>query len=401
MSAEREDRRDLWIAAAIALLAIAIIAVGGALEADDARSAAEAADGARAGDGRGGVVLNQVAQLDEPVYVAAPNGSGDIAYVVEREGLIKVLDGDRVLGGSFLDIRRLVSCCEGERGLFTIAFPPDYERSGRFYVYFTNKGGDIEVDEFKRSGNSTTKANPKSRRRLLVIEHSEFSNHNGGQLQFGPDGFLYVGTGDGGGGGDPYESGQDKRSLLGKLLRIDPARGKRYGTPRSNPYVGKGGADEIYAIGLRNPWRFSFDRKFIVIGDVGQDRFEEVDYASVRRTNGANFGWDAFEGNSAFERERIGSHLRPIHTYSHAGGNCSITGGYVVRDRRLPSLAGRYVYADLCAGEIRSLIARTRGASGDRALGVEALPGLTSFGTDDRGWIYVTAGSTLYRLDPE
>jgi glucose/arabinose dehydrogenase len=357
---------------------------------------------ARAGDGRGGVSLNQVASFDQPTYVHGPPGAGELLYIVEREGVIKLVRGERKLPGSFLNIKRLVSCCEGERGLFSVAFAPDYERSRRFYVYFTNGGGDIEVDEFKRSEGSAMKADPGSRRKLLEIEHSEFTNHNGGQLAFGPDGLLYIGTGDGGGGGDPDENGQDKGTLLGKLLRIDPRpKGNRpYRIPRANPYVGRGGDDEIYSIGLRNPWRFSFDGKFIAIGDVGQDAFEEIDYVSVRKARGANFGWDVFEGNSRFEGGSIANHTGPIHTYGHGGGNCSITGGYVVKDDRISSLRGRYVYADLCAGEIRSLVPRPGDAKGDRALGVQGLPGITSFGVDDRNRLYATAGSGLYRFDP-
>ncbi len=357
----------------------------------------------RAGDGRGGVGLNEIASFDEPIFVNGPRGANGLVFVVEREGVIKLVEGERKLNGSFLDIRSRVSCCEGERGLYSVAFPPDYQRSGRFYVYYTNDQGNIEVDEFRRSESSAKKADEGSRRKLLEIGHREFANHNGGQLAFGPDDLLYIGTGDGGGGGDPHENAQDKGSLLGKLLRIDPRPGGkgRYGIPKSNPYADRGGEDEIYSIGLRNPWRFSFDRRFLVLGDVGQDSVEEVDYVSVGGAQGANFGWDAFEGNSRFEGGSIGEHAKPIHTYSHGGGNCSITGGYVVRDERLPSLLGRYVYADLCVGEIRSLVPRAGGAKGDRPLGVGKLPGITSFGVDDRDRVYVAVQSgSVYRLDP-
>jgi glucose/arabinose dehydrogenase len=294
---------------------------------------------------------------------------------------------------AFLDISGLVQS-GGERGLLSIAFPPDYARSRRFYVYYTDHAGNIRVDEFKRKG--ATRAARGSRRAVLEIPHPVNANHNGGQLQFLGD-LLYLGTGDGGSGGDPPNNAQNRHSLLGKLLRIDPRR------PGAKP--------EVYSYGLRNPFRFSFDQVSagqprIVIGDVGQNRFEEVDYTTVTAAAGANFGWDAFEGFSPYQDENSGTPdpggtTKPIFAYPHSrGGSCSIIGGYVVGDRRLPSLHGRYVYADLCEGELRSLVPHLHGASGDRRLGLHVSTP-SSFGEDDQGRIYVCSlEGPVYRLVP-
>jgi glucose/arabinose dehydrogenase len=332
-----------------------------------------------------------VASFDQPVYVHGPPGAGPITFVVEQPGKVKVLRGDRKLKGSFLDIRGKVSCC-GERGLLSIAFP-DFAHDRRFYVYFTDDQGDIRVVEYKRK-RGRLKADAGSARNVLEIRHRRFSNHNGGQLQFGPDGLLYIGTGDGGSANDPAGNAQSKGSLLGKILRINPLRRSRhqpYGVPRSNPYVSERGRAEIYARGLRNPWRFSFDGHRIAIGDVGQDRFEEVDYERLHGARGANFGWDAFEGNALIEPPAPASPVKPILTYSHAGGGCAITGGYVVRDRRLGGLRGRYVYGDFCAGELRSFKPKLGGARDDGALGLPHIDSLSSFGIDARRRLYVAS----------
>jgi hypothetical protein len=243
---------------------------------------------------------------------------------------------------------------------------------------------------------------------VLRIHHRKHDHHNGGQLQFGPDGLLYIGTGDGGSDGDRDGNAQSKTSLLGKILRIDPRRrgGRPYRVPKGNPFVGQRGRDEILARGLRNPFRFSFDRdrRRIAIGDVGEGSREEVDYETLRKLRRANFGWNAFEGSVRFEPG--GSpppkrHDRPIHEYGHGGGNCSIIGGYVVRDKRLESLQGRYVYADFCVGEIRSLVPRAKGARRDRASGL-ALGLPSTFGEDGRGRIYVAslASGKVFRFEP-
>jgi glucose/arabinose dehydrogenase len=348
--------------------------------------------------GGGGVRLEQVGQFDRPTYVhQPPSGADGLLYVVEQPGRIKVAEmasGDQ---HTFLDIVTKVACC-GERGMLSVAFAPDYTQSGRVYVYYTAQGGDLVIEEYLRSADPLA-ADQSSARKVLEIEHSRFSNHNGGQLQFGPDGLLYIGTGDGGSFGDPAENAQSRNSLLGKLLRIDPSRGKRYGVPKGNPYVGRKGKDEIYSRGLRNPWRFSFDRASnrIVIGDVGQDRREEIDYETLKGARGANFGWDAFEGFARFQSPDASKppkqHERPIEDYSIAGGNCAITGGYVVRDPSLPALEGRYVYADFCGGVIRSLIPKLGSGRDDKPLGPEE-SSISSFGEDAAGHVYVASLST-------
>ena len=382
--------------------ALAAVAVAGAVLAPPIAIAAETAGG-----GAGGVAAQQIGRFNKPVYVHGPRGADGALFVVERAGRVKAMPAE---GGerTFLDIKRRVSCCTGERGLFSVAFAPDYESSGRLYVYFTDRRGDIRVDEYRRSPGDPLRASREMRRKVLRIRHRRFSNHNGGQLQFGPDGYLYIGTGDGGGAGDPSDNAQSKRSLLGKLLRIDPLPGDGgpgHRVPGTNPYAMRKGDDEIYARGLRNPWRFSFDGNHLVIADVGQDRFEEIDYETVQGARGANFGWDAFEGSARFRSPDASRppkrHARPIAQYGHGGANCSITGGYVVRDPELPLLQGRYVYGDLCGGEIRSLIPELGGARDDAPVGLRE-PGLVSFGEDSAGRVYFASASTgrVFRIVP-
>jgi glucose/arabinose dehydrogenase len=238
-----------------------------------------------------------------------------------------------------------------------------------------------------------------------VIPHPRFANHNGGQLQFGPDGFLYLGAGDGGSSGDPDENAQNPDQLLGKLLRIAPRRKGGYGTPSSNPFDDGAGRDEIYALGLRNPYRFSFDARTndLLIGDVGQNEWEEIDRIGLRAARGANFGWDLLEGNHAFEGDPSNppaGYVGPIHEYAtHQGGTCAITGGYVVRDRGLGSLAGRYLYADFCVGQIRALDPYAQNPSAtDAAVGLR-VDSLSSFGEGVRNRIYVTSlDGPVYRI---
>jgi glucose/arabinose dehydrogenase len=354
------------------------------------------------------ISAQQIGRFKSPVYVHGPEGASGALFVVERRGKIKVLVGDQEVGGAFLNIKRRVACCAVERGLFSVAFAPDYEASGRFYVYFTDRQGDIRVEEYRRSAGDPLRASKKTRRKVIQIRHRRFANHNGGQLQFGPDGHLYLATGDGGGYGDPNENAQSRGSLLGKLLRIDPVPrdgGPGHGVPASNPYVKGKGENEVYARGLRNPWRFSFDGNHIVIADVGQDRREEIDYETVEGARGANFGWDAFEGSKRFRSPEASRppkhHTRPIAQYGHGGANCSITGGYVVRDPELPSLRGRYVYGDLCTGKIRSLIPELGGARDDKPAGLRE-PGLATFGEDASGRVYFASATTgkVFRIVP-
>jgi glucose/arabinose dehydrogenase len=358
---------------------------------------------------RGGVGLKKIGSFDHPVYVAGAPGFPRLLFVVEQPGRVVVLRGGHRLRKPFLDLRGEVSY-GGERGLLSIAFPSDYARSRRFYVYYTDPRGNIRIDEFKRA--SGTRAARGSRRKVIVVPHPVNANHNGGQLQFLGN-LLYFGTGDGGSGGDPPNNAQNKNVLLGKLLRIGPrpSGGRPYSVPASNPFVGKPGRDEIYSYGLRNPFRFSFDRVTarqprIAIADVGQNRFEELDYMTVGAAKGANFGWDAFEGFSKYGDENSGTPdpggtVKPIFAYSHnRAGSCTIIGGYLVADRRLRGLYGRYVYADLCEGKLRSLVPHLKRAGEDRKLGLSvATP--SSFGEDDHHHVYVASlEGPVYRLVP-
>jgi glucose/arabinose dehydrogenase len=382
-------------ALAAALLALTLPACGSAHPRQHDRAA-------------GGVALKKVGTFDEPTYVTGAPGFPKLIFVVEQPGRVMVMRGGRKLSYPFLDIRGLVQD-GGERGLLSIAFPPDYPQSRRFYVYYTDNAGNIRVDEFKRR--SATRAARASRRSVIEIPHPVNANHNGGQLQFLGN-LLYFGTGDGGSAGDPPNNAQNKNSLLGKLLRIDPrpSHGRPYTVPPDNPSVGKAGRDEIYSYGLRNPFRFSFDtttadQPHIAIADVGQNRFEELDYTTVAAASGANFGWDAFEGFHRYEEENSGTPdpgntTKPIFAYPHSrdGGSCSIIGGYVVGPGGPPALRGRYLYTDYCSGVLRSLVPHPHGASGDRRLGL-AVTSPTSFGEDDRGRIYVCSQQgTVFRI---
>jgi glucose/arabinose dehydrogenase len=380
----------------------AALACGLALPWSGSAAGAPTAATAKTGGGKGGVGLKRVGRFKAPTYVAAAPGEKGV-FVVEQEGRIRTLrKGKRV---TFLDIRSEV-LPGGEQGLLSVAFAPDYQQSGLLYAYYVTNGGDLAIEEYRRA--SASRADRASARRVLTVAHPGQGNHNGGQLQFGPDGFLYIGTGDGGGAGDPDDSAQDTGSLLGKILRIDPrpSGGNPYSSPGSNPFVGDPGRDEIYALGLRNPFRFSFDRvsargPHIVIGDVGQDRFEEIDYETVAGARGANFGWNDFEGNSPFAGANPpapAQHERPIKVYSIGGGACALIGGYVSGSKKLKSIQGRYVYGDFCIGKLRSLVPALGGARKDRGLGVR-VPMLSSFGQGPGGSLYATSlNGSVFKL---
>jgi glucose/arabinose dehydrogenase len=342
--------------------------------------------------------LSRVASFREPTHLAQPPGTSPLLFVVEKAGVVRVLRRGRKLRRPFLDIRRRVRHSGIEQGLLSIAFAPDYERSRRFYVAFTDNRDDLEVFEFRRSVNAASVALRGSGRRLLRIpEH--FLTHHGGYLVFGPDGHLYIGSGDGGGRGDPQDNAQNKRTLRGKILRIDPLpRGNRaYTTPRTNPFKGRRGRDEIFAMGLRNPWRFSFDRGRLFIGDVGQDTYEEVDVLALSKASGANFGWAAWEGVRRFKRSlRVRNPVFPDITYPHFA-RCSVIGGYVVRDPSLPGLAGRYLYGDHCTGEL-STFRPGRALRSSRILPLN-VPALASFAQDRAGHIYaISLDGPVWRL---
>ncbi|HET7444817.1 MAG TPA: PQQ-dependent sugar dehydrogenase [Solirubrobacterales bacterium] len=404
-------RRPTLALIAALLAALALPACGSADDTTGAKpNVPTAGESQGAGRAKAGVALKKIGSFESPVDVAAAPGYPSLLFVVEQPGRVEVLRNGRRLPHPFLDVDPRVSDDGGERGLLSIAFPPDYEKTGRFYVYYVDNAGNIRIDESQRA--SATRADSGSDRPVIRIPHPVNSNHNGGQLQFLGD-LLYFGTGDGGSGGDPPNNAQNKDVLLGKLLRIDPrpADGKPYTVPASNPFVGKPGRDEIYSYGLRNPFRFSFDtvsapQPRIAIGDVGQNRFEELDYTTVATASGANFGWDAFEGFSRYEDESSGTPdpggtTKPVFAYPHSrAGSCSIIGGYVVADRHLRGLYKKYVYADLCEGQLRALTPHLRRAGGDHELGLR-VSSPTSFGEDDQHRLYVASlDGPVYRLVP-
>jgi glucose/arabinose dehydrogenase len=343
------------------------------------------------GSGRGNFKLEKVGVFDTPVYFTQPDGD-DHLYVVEQPGRIVQTSPSGGDPTTFLDLSGEVTS-GGEQGLLSMAFAPDYEESRLFYVDYTDTEGDTQVVEYRAPDGDV--ADPGSARQVLEVDQP-FTNHNGGQLQFGPGGLLYIGLGDGGSEDDPQRNGQDLSTPLAKILRIDPRPegGKPYGIPADNPFVDQGDArPETYAYGLRNPWRFSLDRRTgdLWIGDVGQNEFEEVDGLTPGDAAGANFGWSAYEGDSRFNDDQSAPHaVAPVLTYSHDDG-CSVTGGYVIRDRALPSLYGRYLYGDFCQGDLRSFTARPGApARDDRSLGLQ-VPSLSSFGEDADGHIYATS----------
>ena len=351
-----------------------------------------------------GIKLVTVGRFAKPLYVTAPPSDKRRVMVVQQGGQIVVVRDGKVLSKSFLDISSRVTE-GGEQGLLGLAFAPDYAKTGLFYVYFTRRDGNQEVAEFKRS--TGDRASASSYRSVLVMADEE-SNHNGGQLNFDREGLLYIGTGDGGGGGDQHGSignAQNLGSLLGKILRIDPRRSgsRRYRVPSSNPFVGRSGAKpEIYSYGLRNPWRWSFDRANgnMIIGDVGQDAVEEVDFTTLTAARGANFGWRVREGNLPYEAGSAPQAVAPVITHTHDSGWCSITGGYVVRDPALPSLRGKYLYGDFCKGVVYSARLTSAGAVDDRPVsGLGKVKLLSSFGEDARGRIYtVSFGGSVSRI---
>ncbi len=375
---------------AAGLVAIGIFALLAAVGDSRARSARDAVYG-----------LTLVGSFSAPQYVAHASGAPGLLYVVEDRGTIRIVDHGRLVDHPFLDITHLVK--DGrEEGLLSVAFPPDYASSQVFYVYFTNQAGNNEVDEFRVAPGDPTDALEGSRRRVMVLAHPGRVNHNGGQLQFTPDGTLWIATGDGGGAGDPDENAQDLDSPLGKLLRIDPhaTPTRPFTIPPDNPFVGVPGHNAIWSYGLRNPWRFSIDRGRVVIGDVGQYSWEEIDYETLAGARGANFGWDNYEGTHLFEGPALTDHELPILEYSSAdgSGNCSVTGGYVVRDTRLPDLVGRYVYADFCADELRSMVPTLDGALDDAPLGISVVQP-ASFGLGPGRRLYVVSlTGAVYRL---
>lgn len=391
--------------AIIASLACAIsLSACGSSAARELPAASSATSSAAAAPAASGVKLVSVGNFNMPLYVTAPPKDLRRAMVVQQGGRITVVRDGKSLGRPFLDISSRVTA-GGEQGLLGLAFAPNYAKSGLFYVYFTRRDGKQEVAELARA--TSDRASASSIRSVLVMDDPE-GNHNGGQLNFGPDGLLYIGTGDGGGAGDQHGTignAQNLGSLLGKILRIDPRRSgsRAYSVPASNPFVGRAGArPEIYSYGLRNPWRFSFDPVggALIIGDVGQDEVEEIDFTSIAQARGGNFGWRVREGDRQFSDESVDGAIEPVIVRTHDEGWCSVTGGYVVRDPALPSLRGKYLYGDFCKGIIYGARLAGSGASGNaRVAGLPQIAALASFGEDARGRIYVVSlGGAVSRI---
>jgi glucose/arabinose dehydrogenase len=334
--------------------------------------------------------------FERPLFLAAAPGDAQRLFVVEQGGVIRAFDrGAATKTSVFLDLSAKVSRQGEEEGLLGLAFHPQYAANGLFYVYYSGAGARRQIVARYRADVARAVADPASEKPLYVMD-DPFRNHNGGMLAFGPDGMLYIGTGDGGSAGDPKDSGQRLDTLLGKILRVTPE-----GTvPPDNPFVGKPGArGEIWAWGLRNPWRFSFDRKTGALwaGDVGQNEWEEIDVI----VRGGNYGWRLFEGDAAYEnpqRRPARDFIAPVATYGHDLG-CSVTGGYVYRGAAVPKLQGQYLYADFCSGRLWAVPADGSGRRKVREIGTVPQP--SSFGEDDRGEVYVTSfDGGLYRLEP-
>lgn len=350
----------------------------------------------------GALRLVTVGTFDQPLFVTGAPGDRKRLFVVQKAGTIIVVVNGHRRATPFLDVTHSVESAGSEQGLLSMAFAPDYQRSGRFYVDYTGANGDIHVVQFRRAGHDPNLARAGSARSVITIPHHAAANHNGGQLQFGPDGDLYIGVGDGGSEDDPDNHGQNTDTLLAKILRIAPRPNGGYTIPSGNPFARQAGKrPEIWAYGLRNPFRFSFDRATgdLIIGDVGQDKWEEIDFARRGTGAGANYGWSVFEGDHRFKPGRAPHAVFPVLEKSHAGDHfCAIIGGYVVRDRSVPSLYGRYLYGDDCNPAINAVRLSAGHAAGDHATGL-TVHETTSFGQDTSGHVYVMSlAGPVYRI---
>ncbi|MFE7565470.1 PQQ-dependent sugar dehydrogenase [Streptomyces sp. NPDC057539] len=339
------------------------------------------------------VTLKQVATAQNPIAGAA--GPGGTVWIAERAGTVRVL-GAQGLGRPVLDISDETTT-DGERGLLGIAFD---KKLAHFYISYTDLEGTSTVDEFKvRYG----KIQPNTRR-TVITQTQPYSNHNGGDIKFGPDGYLYIALGDGGSGGDPHGNGQNLDTLLGKMLRIDPRGGVPYAIPSDNPFVNDPNAkDEIWAYGLRNPWRFSFDSGTgdLLIGDVGQSEWEEIDWASADSEGGENYGWASMEGNHPFRGgTEPANHVPPVFEYDRTGLGCSVTGGYVYRGDAIPDLKGQYLFSDYCDGTVRALHMENGKVTGESDLGVNGGQ-VISFVQGGDGELYLLdIAGKVSRIDP-
>ncbi len=337
------------------------------------------------------ISLRKVVDGLESLTYLTISGTDERLYVVAKAGRVLVIENGAVREQPFLDITDRVGSSGSEQGLLSIAFSPEYATNRYFYVNYTDKNGDTVVSRFTAAAD-LSQADPQSESKILGIDQP-YPNHNGGQLQFGPDGMLYIGMGDGGSAGDPQNHAQDTQSLLGKLLRIDvSAADKPYQVPADNPQLSNATASEVWAYGLRNPWRFSFDKQTndLYIADVGQNVYEEIDFQPAGSSGGQNYGWNLYEGFEPYKGNADSSGLTaPIFAYSHDLG-CSVTGGYVYRGQQVPALNGAYLYSDYCTGHIWAL---QRDASNKwvNTLLLDSGLNVSSFGQDAHGELYVIA----------
>lgn len=336
--------------------------------------------------------------LENPVYLTAPAGDARL-FIVEQPGRIRIVEGGRLLDKPFLDITGKVGF-GGERGLLSVAFHPLYRANGFLFVNYTDRNGDTRIERYTVSSDRNV-ADPASARLILAIDQP-YSNHNGGMNLFGLDGMLYIGMGDGGSQRDPHNNGQNPNVLLGKLLRINVDRGDPYSVPAGNPYARGGGRGEVWALGLRNPWRFAFDKAtgLLYIADVGQDRYEEMNVVPANRP-GVNYGWSVMDGPDCFRAPLCNKSpfQQPAFTYTHDGGACSIIGGFVYRGRNIPEVVGQYFYSDYCDSWLRSFTF----ADGKPGESHQWLGGghgsVLSFGEDAQGELYMcSSNGRVYRI---
>lgn len=338
-----------------------------------------------------------------PTYVT--HAFDDRLFITEQAGTIRIIDNGQLLENSFLDITSRVRSTALEQGLLSVAFHASYHENGQFYVNYTDLNGTTVVSRFNVNPGDPNSAAADSEEILLTIAQP-FSNHNGGQLQFGPDGMLYIGMGDGGSGGDPRNNGQNSSTLLGSLLRIDVSVGSGYAVPPDNPFTGDPNTpDETWAIGLRNPWRFSFDRLTgdLYLADVGQENWEEVNFISSPNPGGQNFGWNIMEGAHCFGFDNCSDDglILPVFEYNQQDGGCSISGGYVYRGIAFPNLRGNYLFADYCSGYIWSLFKESDGEWLSHIV-IQSGTNISSFGEDANGELYLAdhIGGTIYQIQP-
>ena len=340
-------------------------------------------------EGRGGLAVQEVADgLTAPLYVTAPTGDARL-FIVEQPGMVRIVEKGRLLDRPFLDISSRLRF-GGERGLLSLAFHPNYARNGYFFVNYSEKVNGATRIERYRVSDDPNRADPASAQLILRVEQP-YSNHNGGHILFGRDGMLYIAMGDGGSGGDPKDNGQNRATLLGALLRIDVNRGVPYAIPPDNPFIGDANArDEIWAWGLRNPWRIAFDAGLLYVADVGQNEWEEVTIVPAA-AGGLNHGWNLMEGNHCFDEDDCTSDglTLPAYEYDHDEG-CSITGGFVYRGADIPALAGHYLFSDYCAGFLRSLVYDDGRVIETHQWAAGDIGDVTSFGEDSAGEIYIT-----------